>query len=453
MQGKKRRTEEKFNEWRDSCLSSGSISHSDMQEFENYLRQEVQNLGTMGLSEEEAFLIGVKRMESLPSLSETFRKANTHNLWKTLLLEPVNIEGRRDRMRDLVFPIVLAICAGLLTELPKLFGIGFEQDSAFYLKNLSFFVLPFITIFFVQKRRIARPAFISIALTFSLSILLTNLYPFSEESQTLLLSSIHLPLFLWFFTGIAYTGSAWKDVSRRMDFLRFTGEVFIYTTLLFCGIFVVSGLTSILFAAIGIDAGKHVFEHFAVPIGVGSPIIAAYLVDQRKNVVESFAPVLARVFAPLLLCVMLVFLGVMVFLQKNPFLERNFLIGLDFMLILVLGIVFYIISTRKETPRRLMYDWISLLLIITALIIDITALSAIVFRLSSYGVSPNKLAALGGNVLVFVNLTGMALLFVRFFRAKIPFSLLEKWQTRLLPVYALWLGLVGLVFPLIFSFQ
>ena len=321
-----------------------------MQEFEDYLRQEVQNLGTMGLSEEEAFLVGVRRIEDLPSLSETFRRGNTHDLWKTLLSEPVDIEEHRDGIRDLIFPIVLAICAGLLTELPRLFGIGFEEGSAFYLKNLSFFVLPFVTIFFIQKRRIPRPALVSVALAFFLSILLTNLYPFSEESQTLLLSSIHLPLFLWFFTGIAYTGSAWKDVSRRMGFLRFTGEVFVYTTLLFCGVFVVTGLTSILFAAIGIDAGKHVFEHFAVPIGVGSPIIAAYLVDQRKNVVESFAPVLARVFAPLLLCVMLVFLGVMVFLQKSPFLERNFLIGLDFMLILVLGIVFYIISTRKETP-------------------------------------------------------------------------------------------------------
>ena len=453
MQGKKRTTEEKIDEWRDFCLSSGSISPSDMQELEDYLRQEVQDLTAMGLSEEEAFLIGVKRMEDLPSFSEAFRKANTHNLWKTLLSEPVDIEERRDRARDLILPIVLAISAGLLTELPKLFGIGFEEGSAFYLKNLSFFVLPFITIFFIRKRRIPRPAFVSIALTFSLSILLTNLYPFSGESQTLLLSSIHLPLFLWFFTGIAYTGSAWRDVSRRMDFLRFTGEVFIYTTLLLCGVFVLSGLTNLLFAALGISAGKHVFEHFAVPVGIGSPVIAAYLVDQRKSVVDNFAPVLAKIFAPLLLCVMLVFLGVMVFLQKSPFLERSFLIGFDFMLILVLGIVFYIISTREETPRPQMYDWISLLLIITALIIDIMALSAIVFRLSSYGVSPNKLAALGENVLVFVNLTGMALLFVRFFRAEIPFSLLEKWQTRLLPVYALWLGLVGLVFPLIFSFQ
>ena len=123
------------------------------------------------------------------------------------------------------------------------------------------------------------------------------------------------------------------------------------------------------------------------------------------------------------------------------------------MLIVVLGIVFYIISTREETKSPQVYDWISLVLIIVALIIDIVALSAIVFRLSSFGVSPNKLAALGENILVFINLFGMALLFIQFFRGKISFVLLEKWQTRLLPVYALWLGFVALIFPLIFSFK
>jgi hypothetical protein len=147
-----------------------------------------------------------------------------------------------------------------------------------------------------------------------------------------------------------------------------------------------------------------------------------------------------------------VFLGVMVVFQKSPFLERDFLIGFDFMLILVLGIVFYIISTREDATGPQLYDWISLFLITIALIIDTIALSSIVFRLSSFGVSPNKLAALGENVLVFINLFGMAILFLQFLRRKISFALLEKWQTKLLPYYALWLGIVGLIFPLVFSF-
>ena len=452
MEKAKTAIEKIIGEWRNLCLSSGSIGNSDIEELEDHLREEIKTLTKKELTEEEAFLIAVRRMGNLPSLSKEFRKINTHDIWKKLFSEPVDVEERRKQTRDLIIIVVLAISAGLLTELPKLFGVSFQEDSIFYLKNISFFILPCITIFFILRRQNSFPAFVSIILTFSLSLLLINLYPFSEESHTLFLSSIHIPLFLWFFTGIAYTGSEWRDVSRRMDFLRFTGEVFIYTTLMICGVFVVSGLTIILFEAIDISAENYVFEHFGFTVAVASPVIAAYLVDQKKSVVENFAPILARIFAPLLLCVMLVFLGVMVFLQKSPFLERDFLIGFDFMLLLVLGIVFYIISTREETKSPQIYDWISFLLIIVALIIDVIALSAIVFRLNSFGVSPNKLAALGENVLVFVNLLGMAVLFVQLFRKKISFGLLEKWQARLLPVYALWLGFVGLIFPLIFSF-
>lgn len=143
----------------------------------------------------------------------------------------------------------------------------------------------------------------------------------------------------------------------------------------------------------------------------------------------------------------------MISVQDGLFLERTFLIGIDLMLVLVLGIVFYIISTRKETPRPQVYDWISLLLIVVTLIIDIVALGAISFRLGFYGISANKLAALGENVLIFVNLAGMAVLLVRFFRGKTTLSVLEKWQTNLLTAYAIWLGIVALVFPVIFSFH
>ncbi len=451
MEEKKTTLDRKISEWRDYYTCSGCVGDSDIDELEDHLREEIASLAAKGLSEEEAFIIAVRRMGNPSTLSKEFRKINTRELWKKLFPEPIDLEEHRKNARELIFVVVLAIAAGLLVQLPKLFGVGFDEE-VFFVKNASFFVLPFITIFFLQKRTVPVPALVSIILAFSLSLLLINLYPLSEQSHTIVLSTIHLPLFLWFFTGIAYAGSEWRDVSRRMDFLRLSGEMFVYTTLLFCGIFVISGLTMILFEDIQISAEDYVITYFSVSVAAAAPVIAAYLVDQKKSVVENFAPILARIFAPLLLCVMLVFLGVMVVLQKSPFLERDFLIGFDFMLILVLGIVFYIISTRKETSEPQIYDWISLLLIIVALVIDIVALSAIVFRLSSFGVSPNKLAALGENVLVFINLFGLALLFVQFFRGKVPFTTLEKWQTGLLPFYALWLGFVALIFPLIFSF-
>ena len=211
MKENKMDIESKIEQWRNFCLKSGSLSDSDMDELEDHLREEIQSLKQQRLSEEEAFLVAVSRMGNLPSLSAEFRKINTHNLWKNLFVQPVNIEERQKNTRDLIRIVSLAIGAGLLTEVPRIFGIDIEGNSLFYIRNMSFFVLPFITAFFIMKRSIPFLSLLNIIGAFSVSLLLINLYPFAQDSHTFVLSSIHLPLFLWFFTGIAYTGSHWKD--------------------------------------------------------------------------------------------------------------------------------------------------------------------------------------------------------------------------------------------------
>jgi hypothetical protein len=208
MEAGKMTIDRMIGEWRSHWLGSGAVSDSEIDELEDHLREEIASLSGKGLSDEEAFLIAVRRMGNLPSLAKEFRKINPNDLWKKLFPEPVDMEDRRSRTRELILVVVLAISAGLLVQLPKLFGIGFENgNDAFYLKNLSFFVLPFITIYFFQKRQIPVPAVRSVVLTFLLSFLLINLYPFSAKSHTLVLSSLHLPLFLWFFIGIAYNNT------------------------------------------------------------------------------------------------------------------------------------------------------------------------------------------------------------------------------------------------------
>ena len=210
-------------EWRSLCLSSGGIDIADLQELEDYLRR-INSLtaGAVGGSLPNR----VKRLEDPPSLSAAFQKTNSRGFWQRLLPEPAPAEVHQNQERDWVLPVCLAIFAGLLTQLPKLFGIGFREDSAFFLKNLSLFVLPFVAVFFATKRQISRRAAAFITLTFGLSILLMNRHPFAESSQTMLLSS-HIFPFSWLITGLAYTGSEWRSVSRRMDFLRFTGELFV----------------------------------------------------------------------------------------------------------------------------------------------------------------------------------------------------------------------------------
>ncbi|MCU0962123.1 MAG: hypothetical protein MUF48_18670 [Pirellulaceae bacterium] len=62
------------------------------------------------------------------------------------------------------------------------------------------------------------------------------------------------------------------------------------------------------------------------------------------------------------------------------------------------------------------------------------------------------MAALGENVILLVNLAWSAVLYVRFLRRRGSFSLLERWQTDYLPVYAVWGAIVVIVFPPVFGF-
>lgn len=76
------------------------------------------------------------------------------------------------------------------------------------------------------------------------------------------------------------------------------------------------------------------------------------------------------------------------------------------------------------------------MLIASALVADAAALWAIGDRIAEFGASANRLAALGVNLLLLVNLARSALLHARFLRGREPFAALERWQTVYLPVYA-----------------
>ncbi|HEX3044232.1 MAG TPA: hypothetical protein VHY08_05720, partial [Bacillota bacterium] len=343
-----------------------------------------------------------------------------------------------------------------LAKIPEFFGYHlFQQPMAelFYFKNLSLFVLPLFAVFFLVKRKPGWKLSLAVLGSFLIAALLVNLYPFLPPKNTELLTGIHLPILVWLITGIAYMGVQWRTVGKRMDFIRFTGETVIYTGLVFCGVVVLGLFTAGIFAAIQVKVEGFVREYLLVYGGCAAVLITGYLVEAKKSVVENFAPILAKIFSPLFFLAMVIFLLVMVIMGKSPFVDRNFLIGFDLMLALVLGLVLYVISARGIHEKCNYFDYLNLALILVALIIDGIALSAIVFRLSSFGISPNKLAALGENLVLLFNLSGLAWYYLRFLLKKGDFGMLEKWQTVYLYVYAGWMVLVAFLFPVFFGFR
>ena len=107
---------------------------------------------------------------------------------------------------------------------------------------------------------------------------------------------------------------------------------------------------------------------------------------------------------------------------------------------------------RQPLTRVGLFDALQLVLVVAALAVDAVMLTAMVTRIAEFGTSPNKLAALGLNLLLLVQLLGTAWVTIGFLRGKRPFASLEHWQTRYLPVFGAWAAIVVVAFGPIFGF-
>ena len=258
---------------------------------------------------------------------------------------------------------------------------------------------------------------------------------------------------LWLTVGVAYAGGLWRDHQQRMNYVRFSGEWFIYYALIAFGGGVLMGITVFIFSAIGLDV-EWLLNSWMLPCGaMGAVIIAGWLVEAKQSVIENMAPVLTMLFTPLFTLMLLAFLGTMVWTGSGINVEREVLIGFDLLLVVVVGLLLYTISARDPRKAPGFFDGLQLLLVVCALLVNALALWAIVARISEFGFSPNRVAALGENLILVVNLGWSAVLYARFLRRQVGFAPLERWQTAYLPVYAVWAWVVVVIFPLVFSFQ
>lgn len=237
-----------------------------------------------------------------------------------------------------------------------------------------------------------------------------------------------------------------------MDFVRFSGGLFIYFTLMALGGAVISALTLMTFKAVGVNVEPFV-QLWLLPCGaVAAVLVGGWLVEAKQNVIENMAPVLTRLFTPLFAAVLVTFLGTALWSGHAIDVKRDVLIAFDLVLALVVGLLLYSISARDPRSPRGAFDFVQVVLVISALLADAVALWAIAARISEFGFSANRVAALGENVILLVNLAWSAALYIRFLRGRGLFAELERWQTDYLPVYATWAVVVVIVFPPMFGY-
>jgi len=445
--------EEQVDQWRSYLRRRQAIHSVDVAELEDHLREQVAVLVDAGLAADEAFLVAVKRMGDLDALSREFAREHSDRLWKQLVVGPSDSgEPQAGARTEAIVAFSLAVAAALAIKVPAIFGIQLDQDAGFYARNLSFFVLPLLTGYFAWKRRLDTSTLRWLAVAFAAAGVFANVYPFAPRGSTEALTALHLPIALWLLVGIAYAGGRWNAVGGRMDFIRFSGELFIYYVLIALGGGVLTAFMAMLFQAIGIDV-EPFFESWLLPCGAaGGVVIASWLVEAKQSVIENMAPVLTRLFTPLFAAVLVAFLGTLLWTGRGVDIERNVLIAFDLLLVVVLGLLLYSVSARDPRSPPGAFDVVQVVLVVSALLADVVALWAIAARITEFGFTPNRVAALGENVILLVNLAWSAVLYVRFLRGRGSFTRLERWQTNYLPVYAVWAAIVVIVFPPVFGF-
>ncbi len=271
-----------------------------------------------------------------------------------------------------------------------------------------------------------------------------------EQTDSIIMAYLHFPIFVWVLVGLAFTGDEYHLGSARLAYLKFNGEFcIVYAAMAISGM-LLAALTTQLFRFVGLDISEFYFENVVLFGAAALAVVTAYLVSKNLRLAKNIAPYIAKIFSPLVLATLVVYLVTVFWVGKNPFLDRDFLIAFNGILLSVLAVTIFSITESHTGGKKCITDYVNFALIALALIIDGVALSAMVFRLSSYGITPNRIAVLGVNIVICINLIWIMLSYRRFLQNKVGPRAVQETVTKYLPVYGLWAAFVTFTFPLIF---
>jgi hypothetical protein len=100
-----------------------------------------------------------------------------------------------------------------------------------------------------------------------------------------------------------------------------------------------------------------------------------------------------------------------------------------------------------------METWVLLLIALVTIVVNGIALSAIFFRISEWGVTPNRVAIMGANVLILVHLVLVTFKLFKLASGKADVTSVSRSITAYLPFYFTWAAIVTFIFPFLFGFK
>jgi len=270
--------------------------------------------------------------------------------WKLRLAPEAEIESRGFLRLDLLIVIILSMISGLLAKLPELFSQ--INEGSFFKRDLAIIVFNGIILFAFWQNRIFNKKQISIYGIVLLGLILyVNFLPY-QVSDSVALIYIHVPLFLWCLFGLTFSAFDYKNTDKLIEFIRFNGELLIMTGLILIAGGILSGVTVALFTAIKMDIHRFYMEYFGVFGLVASPIVSYYLIKLYPNITSKIAPVIARVFTPLVFITLVVYLISLAFSESKILEDRDLLLVFNVMLLAVVAIIVFSVTEIDKSIEK-----------------------------------------------------------------------------------------------------
>ncbi len=351
---------------------------------------------------------------------------------------------------EILMALGLCIISGLLAKIPFFFGI---EPDVFYQKNIGFIVFPSLMILYAKINQIEIKRIGFLLLIPILAALFMNWVPFDINGDTVILSSTHLLLVLWFVLGFVFIGGERKNNLKRIDFLKFNGDLIVMGTVIVLAGIALTLVTVGLFSLINITLEEFFFENMAIWGLSAVPIVAAYLIHQNPDLVKNVSPIIAKIFTPLVLVMLVFFLIALIFTGQDPFNDRTSLLIFNLLLIGVMAIILFSVVTNGYGKSNFYSNLLLFTVAILTIIINGIALSAIIFRISEWGFTPNRLVILGSNVLILIHLLQVTYAIFISLKKSNEDSSVPHAIASYLPIYAIWALIVTFIFPLIFNFN
>lgn len=347
-----------------------------------------------------------------------------------------------------IFTILISLLSGILI---KLHALSFINSEWYLLRFVPVIVVGSLMSYFIVFELRFNKTIPLLGVTGCVSFLLC--LPSKSGAASVTLSLIHIPLVLLSLLALTFLGAEWRSSTKRILFIRYLGEMMIYAAILLLGGIVLTFLTFALFSLVHINI-EHWYMSYVVVFGLtASPLVATCLYDAVLKRESRLATIVSTIFAPLILITACIYMFATITQGKSASYDRNFLITINGLMIIVLATIIYSLIGSTSFENRKLSHIVNISLVTVALLINAYSLSAMLFRWAEYGVTPNRVAVIGENILMSAHLIRIFKYYIPHIAQKCSLERLLNAVTGHIPLYSAWSALMAFGLPLIFGFK